>query len=291
LYNPAGVAIDTMGNVYIADDNNDRIRKVGTSRTTTPYFSIASIAGDTICMGTTVMIYSTSSSGVASYRWLVDGTVVTDSSSSYSYTPIGGDSVLCIFIDTSLCGSDSIISNKIHFVVDSAIVPTISLSGLTFASIGSIVTVNAIIGGSDSVYTIHWYDNGVFFASTTTPTVTYIKTSTIDSITASIIPEGFVCYDTTLSGLHIVIDSTTEVNNILNNSYPSITIFPNPGKSILTIISQNPIYTILIINMLGQIVYTQSSCSDKVQINVADLPAGLYFIKVNEIESRKFLKE
>ena len=44
-------------------------------------------------------------------------------------------------------------------------------------------------------------------------------------------------------------------------------------------------------NLVGRTVYSQSCNCDKEQVNVADLPSGLYFVKVNGSVVSKFVKE
>jgi hypothetical protein len=70
-----------------------------------------------------------------------------------------------------------------------------------------------------------------------------------------------------------------------------IQLYPNPATSSLNITSTNPITQITITNLLGQTLYTQNYNTQKVQIDVADLPTGVYFIKINASEVRKFVKE
>ena len=70
-----------------------------------------------------------------------------------------------------------------------------------------------------------------------------------------------------------------------------IDIFPNPATTFITISEQDRITTVAITNLIGQTVYSQEYNADKVQIDVADLPAGVYFIRINGTEVRRFVKE
>ena len=48
------------------------------------------------------------------------------------------------------------------------------------------------------------------------------------------------------------------------------------------------------VSITGALVYSQRDCSDKVEINTADLPAGIYFIRLttqNATEVRRFVKK
>ena len=74
----------------------------------------------------------------------------------------------------------------------------------------------------------------------------------------------------------------------------TITIYPNPTTTSLTIQSTNqPINEIQITNIIGQIVYQQvvTANSQLQTIDVSALPGGVYFVKVNNTEVRKFVKE
>jgi hypothetical protein len=42
---------------------------------------------------------------------------------------------------------------------------------------------------------------------------------------------------------------------------------------------------------LGQTIYTHYYTSPQVQIEVSTLPSGLYFVKINGSEVRRFVKE
>jgi hypothetical protein len=77
---------------------------------------------------------------------------------------------------------------------------------------------------------------------------------------------------------------TIENNKLVN-------IYPNPVATTLTISSTNEITTVAISNLLGQTIYSNDFNADKVQIDVAYLPAGVYQLKINDTEVRKFVKQ
>ena len=78
---------------------------------------------------------------------------------------------------------------------------------------------------------------------------------------------------------------------------PDITIFPNPASTLLMISAHENITAIAITNLLGQTVLSQQCNATQVEVNVADLPSGVYFVKVNpsagsgRVLVRKFVKE
>jgi len=71
----------------------------------------------------------------------------------------------------------------------------------------------------------------------------------------------------------------------------STNIYPNPSSGIITISAQDKITGITISDLMGQTLFSCKYNSQLVQINIADLPAGVYFVKVDGHEVRKFVKE
>ena len=71
----------------------------------------------------------------------------------------------------------------------------------------------------------------------------------------------------------------------------TISIFPNPATTCLAVSAPDKITTIAITNLLGKAMLNQEYNTNKVQINVAALPQGIYLIKINGNEVRKFVKE
>lgn len=77
---------------------------------------------------------------------------------------------------------------------------------------------------------------------------------------------------------------------ILENS---ITIFPNPAESMLNVKLEMPFETMEITNMLGQVIYATTINDLTFSVNVSQLNAGVYFIKLSSKEgttTKKFVK-
>ena len=96
--------------------------------------------------------------------------------------------------------------------------------------------------------------------------------------------------------------SQTEVTNLYNNNTTlatsnfnknnlQVAVYPNPANNILNVEAATDLKSIEIYNIQGQKVKT----SNQKQINVADLSAGMYMIKVEDIENaiatKKFVKQ
>jgi hypothetical protein len=71
----------------------------------------------------------------------------------------------------------------------------------------------------------------------------------------------------------------------------SISIFPNPVKDELIVKAPMNITSLAITNLLGKTVYTSNNSAAQAVIDVSSLPAGIYLIKVNGTEVRRFVKE
>ena len=86
------------------------------------------------------------------------------------------------------------------------------------------------------------------------------------------------------------VDSSAAVNKLTQqtNYYA---LYPNPTTTSLTITSGDKISSIAISNLVGQTVYRHQYNTENVQIDVSNLPPGIYFIKINGTEVRKFVKE
>jgi hypothetical protein len=72
-----------------------------------------------------------------------------------------------------------------------------------------------------------------------------------------------------------------------------IELFPNPASTQLTITTSGQIRSVVITNLLGQTVYSSQSPVGSLQasVDISALPSGVYFVKVNGAELRKFVKE
>ena len=70
-----------------------------------------------------------------------------------------------------------------------------------------------------------------------------------------------------------------------------IVIFPNPANTNLTITSPNKINQIVITNFFGQKISTYECNTEKVLVDIVNLPAGIYLVRINGTEVRKFVKD
>lgn len=71
----------------------------------------------------------------------------------------------------------------------------------------------------------------------------------------------------------------------------NITIYPNPVITEVMITADVTMKEVLVTDMLGRIVIRNEVDNKEVSLNVAQLPVGIYIVKVNGVYARKFTKE
>jgi len=71
----------------------------------------------------------------------------------------------------------------------------------------------------------------------------------------------------------------------------AVQLYPNPVADELTISAASPLTSFSIINPLGKTLKTLGNNAAKVEVDVADLPPGLYFVKIDGSGVYKFVKQ
>ncbi len=263
---PFTVALDKQNNIYMSDRFNHRVYKVDKS------------TGILYCIAGNGTGSDAGDGGAATAAGLFTPTGVSVDDCGNVYIPTIGD----------LTPGSGRRIRKVTF--NPPTTPTITLSGITTATVGATVTVNATVSGAGSSYAIRWYRNSALFSTTTTPTTTFVKGTGIDTITARIVPTIVYCYDSTMAAPHRVLEAPVAIGSVPERQQYSV--YPNPAQQQLTISSPAAIHTITISSPVGQqwLAYTGSGSSE-VQLSVAHLPAGLYIVRVNNGYSTKMIKE
>lgn len=100
-------------------------------------------------------------------------------------------------------------------------------------------------------------------------------------------------FEDELNGLYLSIAAEKDMGtDILDEK--SLSIYPNPVKSDLTVSANQKIDGLIIYNDLGQIVKQLSPNIDRIQIDLENLPSGIYFMKTTidgSVENTKLIKE
>ena len=95
----------------------------------------------------------------------------------------------------------------------------------------------------------------------------------------------------------VMTDTTTNIVGcttgvpVVNNNSSKIELYPNPATDVLTITSKNEMSSIVILDLLGQKIYSDEHTAKTIQINVSAFPSGVYYIKINGSDVRKFVKQ
>ncbi len=80
------------------------------------------------------------------------------------------------------------------------------------------------------------------------------------------------------------------ISSLGQNLVSSARIYPNPASDFITIQAEENIYEISIFNQQGQLILQEESKLQQMRINISDLPAGLYTLKL-KAEDRVILKK
>jgi hypothetical protein len=101
------------------------------------------------------------------------------------------------------------------------------------------------------------------------------------------ITNGSPCTDTSASAILIVQTNT----GIKQSAANLLSIYPNPAHDQVSICLPSSDGTAILMSQLGQIVAQQTTASGTMHFDLTNLPAGMYFIKINGTEVRRFVKE
>ena len=202
---------------------------------------------------------ATNSDGFISTSGVVLGVTTGTDTFKYSYTNVCGTAVSSKVVTIIALPDPGVISgpDTVCFSAPITMIDTVS------AGTWSLTNANATIGTSGTV-------NGVTVGI---DTVVYSVTNT--------------CGTNTAQKLLIVSECISEVKG-MPASGSAINIFPNPTQSSITVISSEPISSIVITNTLGQKVFSRAYNDKKIIINMQDLPVGVYYLKINDNNYKVF---
>ena len=302
INNLLGIFVDASGNLYIADAMNYRVRKVIYGNHP-PAFTGGLLQTLSVCQNSTpisinsLLTITDSDTGqtenwslttppahgtvVASYSTTSTGSLLTPT--GLSYTPVGGYTGADVFNVTVSDGLSSAVT-QINVTVNP--LPNAgTISGIDSVCPGYTVTLSETVSG------------GIW--STSHNTISIANSSGIvtgiapghDTIIYTVVNACGVASAIFPFKVRSASVCPVGVNTISNTNNEGIKMFPNPAHNMLTISSIEKVTNVAINNLLGQKVYDHSFNAKEVPVNIADLPNGVYIIKINGSEVRKFLKE
>jgi len=282
LHTPFGVAGNTYTNLFIADELNNRIRKV-----TWLFAASFTASADTVCQDSCVTFINYSTGSIDSIRWAISGVTLPNPHSdtiNVCTLPAGNDTMKLYAY------SGPIVDSSIHTVV-TPVIPTIAIIKTSviyfYPECIERDTLVAIVanGGPSPAY--QWEINSIPIPGATDSFYT-TDFHCHDSVSC-IVSAGGTCNPTGSRFIRFWWESGVTSVRFSNSD---ISIFPNPATTMFTIQSTNQLINkVAVTNLLGQKVFTHNYNAEKVQVDVAGLPTGVYFIKVNGSEVRRFLKE
>jgi hypothetical protein len=232
-----GLAADDTGNIYIADYNGAKVRKVDT------FGIITTVAGN------------------GTYTYSGDGIPAT----AAQIAPIK------LAIDSS---GELIIADKYNlriFKVDNAgIIHCIAGNGMaTYGGDGGPATAASI-----------YYPSGVSFDPCWNLYIADVNNKRIRK----------VAFNATCNPYSLDSVATLGVVNNINASI-GMTVYPNPATDEITINGNNILSQISIRNMMGQVVYEQKYRTKNLDLNIGNLPNGIYFVEVVDEEGNKTVRK
>ncbi|WP_276132720.1 T9SS type A sorting domain-containing protein [Polluticoccus soli] len=240
-----------------------------------------SISGNTQpeCEGN-MITYTATANPSGTYLWKVNGTPVGFSTTMHAYVPAMGDQISCeLAVPAGCFTAPTATSNTLTANLVAKTTPTISLNSVPMASLGTTVTVNATVANAGSNYVIDWKNNGTGFATTNTPSATYVKGAGKDNITAEITPQG--CY-TKATSAAIIVNVSTYVQDLLEAR--GISVFPNPFTGHVIVKGLKKDDKLSLYDVLGRNVgsYTISETGIEQKLQVNDMAPGTYLLYITD---------
>jgi beta-mannanase/uncharacterized protein YjdB len=88
-------------------------------------------------------------------------------------------------------------------------------------------------------------------------------------------------------------DEKTDIENVQENSSKQALLYPNPATNYITLQLENFEIknTIIIVNTLGQKVLTQNVVGPDINLNIENLPNGVYYLYVNSFQTKFIVKK
>jgi len=232
-----------------------------------------SVSADTVCQDSCITLINTSTGHVDSIKWYIGGVTLSNAHS---------DTITACFLSAG-------VHSVYIFVYDSGRVDTATRIVTIKQKPHPIITYSTTtpycwFSVPDIYSSYQWYVAGYSGPS--------VLSGATDSGLSFVFGPFFVIVDSNgCMGASDTVPGCPEgIRNIISTGPASI-IYPNPVASYLTITASHPITMVSISNLFGQIVYKRQYSADNLQVDVADLPAGIYLVKINNTEVRKFLKE
>lgn len=247
---------------YIAQGCSSPMAPATVSVNAAPTVSVT--GPSTVCAGQPANI---SASGATSYTWNTGATT-----SSIAPTPTANATY-------TVTGANGTCTANVNITVSVSALPTVSLtaSQTTVCTNGSTVALTGSPAGG--VYTGSNVAGSVFtpgaVAGTFTPS--YSFTSAVNGCSKSV-------------NTSIVVKSCVGIDS-KTASLSGLSVYPNPTTGIFSLeLSNGAVKNIVITDLTGRVILTETSASDKFNINISNFANGVYFMKVQSNSSVEVIR-
>ncbi|MCW3122127.1 MAG: repeat containing protein [Flavipsychrobacter sp.] len=283
LYAPIAVAVDDGGNVYIAQQGDDVIRKVNSLGIISNFAGtgVRDFNGD----GGPATIASLAQPNRLAIS--ANGDVYVNDYGNYRVRKIDNSGIITTFAGTGKAGhgpdgvnaQDSPLSPYGLACDNDGNVYIVNVGTCTIHVVDADGVINTIAGNGDYGYNGDCID----------PRKAQFRMPDAIAVDAN----GLV-YIADRANNRIRVVGSNCINlgvGELSSNKETISLHPNPVTTTLKITAPDKINEIVIVNYLGQTVYADEYNDAAIEVNVEHLPAGVYFVKVNGLDVRKFVKE
>jgi gliding motility-associated-like protein len=224
MNSPGGMGRGFNGAIYIADQQNQRIRKLHPDKIEPIQFSKIDVSGppDEPCIGSAVSFTAaiTNAGSQAKYQWFINSDASGLSSATFvSPDLIEGDSIYCVYTSTHCNQEETITSNKVvvHFASGAAPQISIAASAAKVCSGETVLIAAAVQNASSPAY--QWYRNDQPVGNNQ-PSLSYVPEPGNDKIRCDITTEG-------CSG------GITSSEEVIVGAYASPEVNVTPGQSVV----------------------------------------------------------
>lgn len=230
------------------------------------------------CSTPAAIKFTNASTNATTYKWdFGDGTTATDKEPSHNYAKAGTYTVK-LTTEGGTCPGAKDDEIKTSYIVVHDVPDGID----TFRCGPGTITLTATGDG-----TIKWYDAPS--STTVLATGTTFTTPSLTATTMYYITSTFPTCVTPAVPVKAEVRVCTGVDDITADD--GIDVYPNPTSYLLNIKSTESIQTVYVVDMLGKVVMQDNAAKkNNLQLNVSELPAGFYFVKVTTEDTQKLIK-
>lgn len=316
FYYPAGIAVDILNNLYIADYGNNKIRKITPSGDVTTFAGTGVVGSDdgpaltSKFNGVTGVVVDAAGNVFAADYYNnkirkidINGDVTTIAGTGAAGADDGlgnvatfdAPAIVAVDINDNLFITDEN-NNKIRKITPDGMVSTYAGNGVNGfadgnASIAEFKNATGIaVDTNHNVYVADYGNNKIrkinSYGYSISPVLPQglsfdVATGIISGTpTTEISPTDFIITANNPDGEDsFVINISVNALGTENFNVTSLYFYPNPVQNILNISSSKIISDVKIINLLGQEVLSESFQDKTCHINLASLSNGLYVVK------------